>query len=299
MNDANERADRCLGALGSAALLAVLIVIASLPFPARSGTRIPYNGEFHAQLDEVFFVSDHGREGHADPAKVDVYRAFVGKKLHFLEGHVINREMIDRGRDEASAKQRFRRLDTTIALEHILALLARMIETENLAEAHDLAAEILMLEYATRSYTDPIGSIKVPVHLKNFIFEWREPKRTTTRGAPREASNLVNPETREFYTTDELRELIRAGFDISTLDPPDETPFWRAKHDIAAVDIVENYFGGGDPLHDGIASEFPPFDGADFKFDKLHLTQSQPKLDVFFSDTDCAAKTKKKQKKCR
>lgn len=299
MNQVSGLADRRVRAPGSAALAAIVIAIAAFPLLAHSGTRIPYNGEFHAQLDEVFFVSDHGRDGHAVPAKLDAYRTFVEKKLRFLEGHVTNLETIDRGRSDASAKKRFSELDTAIALEQILALLARMQETPDLAEAHDLAAEILMLEYATRSYTDPIGSIKIPVHLKNMVFEWRAPNRTTARGARREASNLVNPETGEFHTHDELESLIRAGFDISTLDPPDESPFWRAKRDIAAVDIIENYFGGGDPVHQGIASEFPPFRGAEFKFDKLHLTQSKPKIDVFFADADCAALTKKNQAHCR
>ena len=99
-----------------------------------------------------------------------------------------------------------------------------MAETSDLAEAHDLAAEALMVEYATRSYTDPIGSIKIPVHLKNMVFEWRAPSRSTPRGAAREASNLVNPQSGEFHTIGELEELIREGFDISTLDPPDESP---------------------------------------------------------------------------
>ena len=99
-----------------------------------------------------------------------------------------------------------------------------MEETSNLAEAHDLAAEIVMIEYATRSYTDPIGSIKIPGHLKNMVFEWRAPRRTTARGASREASNLVNRETGEFYTPEELEHLIRQGFDISTLDPARRDP---------------------------------------------------------------------------
>jgi hypothetical protein len=299
MIQVTARIDGCVKRLGAAIGAAILLAIALLPFAAHSGTRIPYNGEFHAQLDEIFFESDHAREGRAVPAKVDAYRAFVGKKLHFLEGHVTNREVIDRGRSADSAKKRFRNLDTTIALEHILDLLGRMSETTDLAESHDLAAEILMLEYATRSYADPIGSIKIPIHLKNIVFEWRAPNRTTTRGARREASNLVNPATNEFYTHDELEAMIRGGFDISTLDPPDESPFWRAKPDISAVDIVENYFGGGDPIHQGDRSEFPPFRGAEFEFDELHLTQSKPKIDAFYSDADCAALPKKKKAKCR
>ena len=52
-------------------------------------------------------------------------------------------------------------------------------------------------------------------------------------------------------------------------------------------------------MHDGIVSEFPEYDGAEFLLKKAHMTQSKPKLDVYYFDGDCRKKKKKKRKACR
>jgi hypothetical protein len=279
-------------------LVAALLLVA-LAGAANAGSKVPYGGAFREEIEATFFELVGGDLGGVSPAKVRAYRDFIEKKLRALETHVYNHETIDRGRSAAEAKKRIRRLDTTIALEHILHLLDRMERTNDPVVSYDIAAETLMVEYATRSYTDPLGSIKIPMHIKNMIFEWRVDNASRPRAAAKEATNLVDPETGEFYTPDELAALTRAGFDLSTLDPPRETFFWRARKDISQVDVIENYLNGGDPMHAGIVSRFPEFDGAEFEIDKAHKTQSKPKLDVFHLDEDCRKKSKKKRKKCR
>jgi len=274
----------------------LLVLVAAA---ANAGSKIPYGGAFREEIEAVFLESDGGSLARVSPAKVRAYRDFIEKKLRALETHVYNHETIDRGRSDADAKARIRKLDTTIGLEHILSLLDRLEGEGAPVRAYGIAAEILMVEYATRSYTDPIRSVMIPVHLKNMVFEWRVESGPRPRDAAKEASNLVNPDTGEFYTPDELEALIRSGFDISKLDPPDETPFWRAKEDISKIDIIDNYLNGRDPVHGGIVSRFPAFDGAEFDLDKTHKTQSKPKLDVFDMDEECRKKSKKKQKKCR
>jgi hypothetical protein len=277
----------------------VLLFLVLFAAVANAGSKIPYGGAFREEIEAVFMEADGGELSRVSPPKVRSYRDFIEKKLRVLETHVYNDETIDRGRSDASAKARIRHLDTTIALEHILSLLDRLEGGRDPIRAYDIAAEILMVEYATRSYTDPIGSVQIPGHLKNMVFEWRVEKGSRPCHAAREATNLVNPDSGEFYTPDELAALIRSGFDISKLDPPSETPFWRAKEDISKIDIVDNYLSGRDPVHGGIVSRFPEFDGAVFDLDKTHKTQSKPKLDVFYVDEDCGKKSRKKQKKCR
>ena len=278
-------------------LVAFLLVLVAAS--ANAGSKVPYGGAFRDEIEATFMESDGGALSHVSPPKVRKYRDFIEKKLRVLETHVYNDETIDRGKSDASAKAKIRHLDTTVALDHILSLLDRLAGEADPARAYDIAAEILMVEYATRSYTDPIGSIQIPGHIKNMIFEWRIENGTRPRDAAKEASNLVNPDTGEFYTPAELEALERSGFDISKLDPPDETPFWRAKKDISKIDIIDNYLNGRDPVHGGIVSRFPEYDGAEFELDKAHKTQSKPKLDVFYADAECRKKSKKKQRKCR
>ncbi|MFQ5417705.1 MAG: hypothetical protein ACE5FL_11725, partial [Myxococcota bacterium] len=278
-------------------IAAALIVACAAGASARS--RVPYGGAFREQLDQTFFDVGDGPLGRVSTPKVEAYRAFVEKKMRVVAAHVYNHETIDRGRDPESARARIGRLDTTIALEHVLHLLDRMEAADDPARAYGLAAEALMVEYATRAYTEAIKAIEIPIHLKNMVTEWRVANRSSARRADQEATNLVDPATGEFYTPDELAALIRSGADLSRLDPPDRTPFWRRVDDISQVDIVRNYLEGGDPLHEGMVLEFPEFDGAHFEFDKTHMTQSKPKLDVFYFDAECARKRAKKRKKCR
>jgi hypothetical protein len=279
-----------------AAIVAALLVLLSTP--AFAGSPVPYGGAFREQIEATFFETGDSPLGVVSPSKLQRYRDFIRKKLRVIEVHVVNHETIDGGRDPAKARAAVRGRDTTIALEHILELLDQIERSGDSAEAYDLAAEILMVEYATRSYTDPLGSIKIPGHIKNMIFEWRLEDGPRARRAAEEATNLVNVETGEFYSPDELAELIRSGFDISRLNPPADTPFRTAVDDISKVDVVANYLEGGDPVHAGIVSRFPPFDGAEFELDKAHKTQSKPKLDVFWADAECAARPAKKRRKC-
>jgi predicted HicB family RNase H-like nuclease len=279
-------------------LLALLLLVA---FAGAAGaeSRVPYGGPFREEIDATFFDLAADDLGRVSPVKLRAYRDYIARKLRVLEAHVYNHETIDRGRSDSAARERIRKLDTTIALEHILDLLGRMEREDDPAASYGHAAEILMVDYATRSFTEPIASVKIPVHLKNVIFEWRLENATRPSGAPLEASNLVNPETGGFYTAGELEAMIRAGFDISTLNPPDETPFWRAKQDIASVDVVGNYLSGADPMHAGVPLRFPDLDGAEFEFDEVHMTQSKPKLDVFYLDEECREKRRAERKKCR
>lgn len=272
--------------------------VASFARAEATGSPYPYGGEFHQQLDEFFFTLDHGPDALANPEKLAAYRAFVQSKLSWLRDHVANLEVHEDGEDRSEAREEALELDLATALRQIQDWLEQLAVASDTATAHELAADIVTLEYATRSFAEPLESIKIPIHLKNIIFEWRSPKGSRARHADREATNLVHPDG-GFYTPDQLAEMIEEGFDISTLQPPSETPFWRKKKDISRVDIVENYLEGGDPVHEGIVSRFPTFDGAVFELRKVHKTQTKPKLDVWYADPECAALSRKKQKKCR
>ncbi len=274
---------------------------ALLTSPVRAGTRIPYGGSFRQEIDTALFHAGPSGQlgGRVSPGKVEAYRDRIRRKLRFVTEHVIHSERIARGASRAKARAATGRTDSAIALEHILDLLDRIESAANLEEAYGIAAEILMIEYATRSFSEPLASLKLPVHVKNLLIEWTLPKRLGHRHADRQASNLVNPATGQFLTTNELAEMIRAGVDLSRLDPPASSPFWGAKDDISKVDILANYLGGGAPVHRGLTAEFPPTEGASFEYRRAHKTQSKPKLDVFYLDEECRRKSNSKQRRCR
>jgi hypothetical protein len=285
------------GLPGRIATLALMLAL--LPaLVASAGSPVPYGGEYREDIETAFFdVAPGAKLGTVSQSKVRDYRSFIEKKKRVLEEHVYNYETIERGKSEKAARRTIKRLDRNIALDYILGLLDRMRTEIDPVAAYDLGSEILMVEWATRMFTEPLGSVKIPVHMKNSFMEWRVENRSRARKAGREAHNLVNRETGEFYTSDELADLIRSGFDISTLDPPDQTHFWQ-KNDIASLDIVDSYLNGGDQMHAGLQQRFPAFDGAVVEFDKPHMTQSKPKLDIRWKSPECLEATKKQQKKC-
>ena len=277
----------------AAALAAVLALLA---VSAAAETSLPYRGEFLDEIRETFFEGDLTLA----PAKVRAYRAYVERKLLFLRGHIERHDMLDEGESRKDAREEAEEADITVALERTLELLDLLQAARTPARAVDLAAEILMLDYGTRGFTDPLASLKIPVHLYNMTMEWSIPSHTSARRVHREAGNLVDPETGRFLSDDELRALVKAGSDLSELDPPPETHFWRAKPDISRVDVTANYFEGGHPVYEGLEHQLPPYDGAVFEYRKAHKTQSKPKIDVFYLSPECRAKKKKKaRRKCR
>jgi len=285
----------------SAASLLLLVFLAV--HEAAATSNVPYGAPFLVELrDEFFHVSpaqagDPDAAVRLDAAKLAAFRAQTARKLRFVSEHVERYERLERRRSAKKASARARTRDTVIALEHVLQLLERMEATSDTALQQRFAAEAIMVDYATRSYTDPLGSIKIPVHLWNIVFDWSLPSGQRVWGASREAGNLLDPESGGFLTPDELRERIRSGEDLSLLDPPSETPFWRAPTDIASVDVVEHYLGGGIPVQRGARAVFPD-DGVHFEFDKVHLTQSKPKIDVRWKDAACRARPAAEQKGC-
>jgi hypothetical protein len=62
--------------------------------------------------------------------------------------------------------------------------------------------------------------------------------------------------------------------------------------------VISNYLNGGDPVHEGMVTEFPPFEGAEVDYQKAHKTQSKPKLDATYMDDECRSRSKKKRKQC-
>ena len=283
-----------------AACLACLFVAESVV----ATTRLPYSGPFLEELrTELFRVESGGAAAPdavvvLDSDKLANYRGRIERKLRFVLAHVERHEQIDRGRSAKRAQKRAASRDSVLALRAVLERLDALEATSDPARQHELAAEAWMIDYATRSYAEPIGAISIPLHLSNIVFDWSMPSGQRAWQADREAANLVDPATGEFFTSQELAASIRQGVDLSRFDPPRETAFWRAIDDVAALDIAEHYLGGGIPVQQGAPAVFPPDDGAVLQFDGVHLTQSKPKLDATWKSPACLARPPEDQADC-
>lgn len=287
-----------------AALAAWLVCVVSFSAEVAADTELPYAGPFLETLRSEFFRVTDGRA--ADPTasvmldaeRLDRYRAGIERKLRFVRRHVERFERVERGRSAKKARKRAATRDSVIALEYVLELLAELAAESDPIRQQQLAADVITVEYATRSYAEPIGIISIPVHLWNMVFDWSMPRARRPAWALDEAANLVDPETGGFYTPRELAVLARGDVDLSTLDPPAETVFWRRVPEIGSLDIVEHYLGGGVPVQHGARAVFPPAVGATMEFDGVHLTQSKPKLDARWGGPECLARPAKKRRSC-
>jgi hypothetical protein len=265
---------------------------------------LPYAGTFLEDIRHTFFEvvsgdpADPAAVVQIDPARLARYREKIERKLRFVLQHVERAERIDRGRSGKKARKRAESRDSVLALREVDARLDRMLAEKDTVAQQEMAAELLMIEYATRSYTEPIGSISVPLHLWNILFDWSMPSGSRARHADQEAANLVDPETGLFLGPEDIAERITVGEDLSTYDPPSETLFWRENAAIGEVDIEANYLGGGIPVQGGIPAVFPPPDGARVDFRKMHVTQSKPKLDVTWRSPACRKEERAAQRRC-
>jgi hypothetical protein len=272
--------------------------------PAAATTEIGYGGAFLGEIRQHFFSVLPGSERdptalvQVDQHKLALYRDGIERKIRFLSQHVYNSERIDRGRGSKRARKRVETRDTMIALRQVQALLDQLAAASDVAASHDLAVQILTLDHATRQISELLRTLDVPVHLWNMAFDWSMPNGQRSSEAGREAGNLVDPSTGRFHSPAELRELMRDGVDLSTLDPPDETPFWRRQPDIGALDIVENYYGGRIPVLHGIRAMFPPDRGAVMHYDGLRATQTKPKIQATWTDPVCRVRPKAERRRC-
>ena len=273
-------------------VVAVLALLVASPGVAT--TPIPYPANVREKIEAVFLDAS----GRPDPDKMDAAREMLDAKKDWLARHVYSFERLVEDAKKKKARKKVDSRGSTIALEFALDLLERLRAAEDPGEIYRLAAMILTIDFATRIYQYPIGSVQLPIYLKNLVTDWDADASTREGDGPEEAANLVDPASGEFYTPEDLDRMIAKGVDISRLDPPGDGVLWRPWPDISRVDVIREYLQGGDALHDGHPAVFPG-DDEDLELTKIRMTQTKPKIDVYWLDEVCREKSKKKRKQCR
>jgi hypothetical protein len=277
-------------------VLLVLVVATALLAPGTgyATTKIPYAAPVRHAVETAFLEG-----GVPSPAKIQAYRSYLEDKRTWLERHSFDfRRRIQRqGRQrsrEAAASSDFMR-----TLGHALEFLDELEATSEPAESYRLGVMILTLDYSTRAFHYPLGSIQLPIYIRNMLVDWSVDAHTRPGDGIEEATNLVDPASGEFYTPAELDAMIERGEDISRLDPPSDGMLWRSTGDISRLDIRANYLGmEGSAQHEGIPAVFPA-DGDRTQLRRLQLTQTKPKIHVFWLDPECRAKPPSEHEACR
>jgi len=255
----------------------VLLLWGGAVSSARAGSPLPFTPAFEAEVEAKFFEG-----GEVSPMKLADYRAHLDLRRREVVS-VMKASYVAQGRKRKSAKKRALRKKEVRVYDVLLGADARSGWLDDLAREADpvaarrLAGRILEVDYALLLEGARPPSIQTGEYIASIsILNWDVPPSADADEAEREASNLWNADAGEYYSAEELAELIRDGVDVSRLGPAPDSTVWRDPGAIGAVDVREAYLGGHHPVHEGMELSFPK----EARLKKIRRTQIKPKFEV-------------------
>ena len=274
---------RPLALLRSAGFPAGLACVIFSVTAAQAEKPLPFPPEWTETVEATFFEAD----GTLSATKLAAYRSQIEQRQREVRA-ILTAEYRERGKSRKSIKKRLRKKK----LMRVYAVLLGDDEREGLIDllgqepdpvrARRLASQTLEIDYALRVEGERPFSLNLVDYLSwAWIFQWVVESSPGADAAEREASNLWNPETGQFYDTDDLEQLYAAGGDLSALGPPPDSSFWRPGVPIAERSVRAMFYDGGTPLHRGARAHFP-HRRAELK--KIRLTQTKPKFEIEVGD---------------
>ena len=251
------------------ALFLLLLTAASV---LRASEQLPFNTRAKRLIHDTFY-----KDGQPSTEKIDQYRSIIDQRYREVRQNLVNVYRHIENKSKKKTGQKIENKSEIKAYEILLDFidqLSRLKEPAHFVEFQRLALNILRLDYALKIQARKLASVELIEKIPFSLTGKKIPIRCAPRG---EASNLVNPVTGLFYSQDELLEIKRRGGDVSKLNPPSDSTFWK-DHTVSRIDVREYYMGGRDPLHNGLEIFIPEKKAY---YDKVRKTQSKPKLDLF------------------
>jgi hypothetical protein len=252
----------------------------------------PFTPDFEAQLEERFFEA-----GRISTRKLETMRAELQKRRAelvsiFAADYTAEGKSPKKAAKQAAKKKLVKVYDLLIGPDNRGGLLGELTSEPDPSRARRLAARIIEIDYALKIEGEIPKTLRTIDHITwAFFVPWSIEGKSRARHSDAEASNLVNPETGNFYESQDLAALIEQGFDISRLDPPLDSDFQQRRGPIAEVEVHRAFYGGGDPLHQGMETSFPEHSAS---LTRIRTVQTKPKFDIEVEDGDEKRKYKLK-----
>ena len=239
----------------SRALLLLALLGLAVPLAAPATTPLPFTDGQRQRIEETFFDP----QGRLSPSKVAAYREQIEERQRetfaILTSHYVRRETPSRARSRAATKKVSRLF---IALGAPRGWIAKLEQSEDPVEQRRIAAHLIEFDRALRVSGKRPHSLEVIDYLIWLTSKpWDIPTRSHPRDADREAKNLLDPKSGEFYEADELRQLIEAGEDLSRLSPPEDSTFWNDPGAVARRRPIATYLQGDSRSSGTCASASP------------------------------------------
>ena len=221
--------------------------------------------ELVQEINELFVDTN----GEFSEEKISNYKTNILSRYNEVVRNMQNYKSLHEGESRADIREDISEEDILTAYNLIQTKLNEIKLQRSLEDKYQLAYEVLELEWATRLYGQDDKIVKIFKAVRELIKQQKVYKYKVNSG---EAYNLFNPDTKTYYTQDELHQLKENGFDISKLDPSAKSHFWENRK-IEDIDVKDDA-DLGTSLYDQVSLDFPN----EAVFKSMIQTQTKPKL---------------------
>lgn len=235
---------------------------------------VPVSEDVLFEIRSTFYESDK-----ISLRKIETFKKSLLERAEEVKQSVYYYELLQNGESEKKAlkeskKNKYVKTIKMFIEEWIENIPLNANETEQILYLQ----KIIDLNNAIKIEITPYLSEAEPLHMiKNLL-----KRMTFKKHGVSEAKNLINPETGDYYSSEELIELKKSGFDISTLEPPRNNGVIEYIADISKSDPVKRYREGKNAMHEHLDVKFPKVNVV--YLDEIRKTQSRPKLIVTTKD---------------
>ncbi|MCP5046900.1 MAG: hypothetical protein GY940_06990 [bacterium] len=245
-------------------------------FASERGTaKLPIDSQLGELLTRTFY-----EKGVVSGEKVETFRLLMDERYKQIKSNLKRVYRRKDGLSSKAAEQKTNRQGNIKAYRILLDYIEDMEDSRGRGDTEGfnaLAVKALELEDALKVAGAKLFTTKLFEKIPASLKKRKIPLRAAPYG---EASNLVDGETGLFFKQGQLIKMKAGGVDLSKLNPPGDSSYWRS-HDISAIDVKSHYQSGGDGLNKGLGIVFP---GTTGKYKKMRYTQTKPKMDITMRD---------------
>ncbi|MEE3329791.1 MAG: hypothetical protein VX246_02885 [Myxococcota bacterium] len=247
--------------------------------PAASESPTPFSPEWAATIEDTFFDEN----GDLSIEKHQTYRKRLEQRHEELV-EILSASYRESGKKKKKIAGRIKHKKEFIIYRLVLGspdslgLLDQLWDETDPDEARRLAADILEIDYALQVEGERPFSLNLIDYISwASVRHWVIEPKSNADEIEREASNLWNPVTGQFYSHQDLREMLLRGEDLGALDPPPTSGFWQPGGAIAERSVRDMFYGGNTPVHRGRDAWFPK---GRAELAKIRKSQTKPKFEL-------------------
>jgi hypothetical protein len=245
-------------------------------FPATED--LPFNKQLRQLISQTFYKGPQ-----ISQEKIAAYRQGIENRYRQVKKNLKNVYHLEKNLSLKKTKKKIRKKGDIQSYKLLLDYIDQLKNTSEPVAFNTLALKILDMDDALKISGKLLETHMMLGRLSQSFKSRKIPIHKVPKG---EASNLADPAAGRFYSQYQLARMKKKGIDISKLNPPADSTFWKP-HDIPGIDVKTHYQTGQDPLHKGLIITFPENKAY---YEKIRKTQTKPKIDIYTRDPQSGKK---------